>query len=582
MANFPPIHSRCFSDEGGKGVLELISAHVRRAPESLAVCDEWEKLTYAELADAVDNCAQQLIRMEIQPGELVALCTSPSCAGIAAMLAIWHIQGCAVNFDPSQPALRQEQILAATGARFIIEPSNRADSPVVRNTNGAPRTLPEIPDAAYIIHTSGSTGTPKGVVCQHSGLHNMAQAQLELFGIATTDNVAQVAPWSADASVFEITLALAAGATLYIASPDDRYPGPPLENFLNAAPVSCAVLTPSVLRSLHPTMLPEVKLVISAGEELRPELARGWIPNRRLFNAYGPTEATIWTMYYEVATEFLSGARRIPLGQPVAGCNAVILNPELQPCAVDEPGELYLSGAGIAAGYLDDDEKTRTGFPEIGGERFFRSGDYAVLDAENNMFFVGREDEQIKLGGLRIELGEVRYVLSLNPAVYDAVVIRDAEHDRLVAYVVLDRDDYETVPLQKELIDWMELRLPLPMVPSLYVPLPELPLTEWGKVDPAALPSPADAVASLRTSSAGSTSDTQQRLITIVAEILQLPDFAADDDLFMLGMTSLTMARLLRRVSADLGVELQPIDVFELPTVASLTEFVDETKAVSA
>jgi non-ribosomal peptide synthetase component F len=190
--------------------------------------------------------------------------------------------------------------------------------------------------------TATDSGQTPGVLCHHRGLHNLARAQLELFGVTPHDHLAQVAPWSADASIFEIVLvlALAAGAALHPARPADRYPGPPLENFLNNARVSLAVLTPSVLRSLHPTMLGTVRVLISAGEDLLPELARSRLPGRRMFNAYGPTEATLWSTTRGLDPALLERVGATPLGDPIPGTQLRLLTDDLSEPTDGAPGEL--------------------------------------------------------------------------------------------------------------------------------------------------------------------------------------------------------------------------------------------------
>ncbi|HEX4813845.1 MAG TPA: non-ribosomal peptide synthetase [Nonomuraea sp.] len=564
-----------FAGLEGTGILAMIAAQVRRSPHAPAVSGRDGDLDYAELAARADTCAQLLSSRGIKPGEPVALRIPPSAAGICAYLGVLHAGGVLVPLDPSQPALRQEQIMVDAGVRLVVSEGPTAGTYAVTENGSAPRTLDT--DAAYIIHTSGSTGRPKGVVCGHAGLANMAQAQQSVFGVQPTDRVAQLAPWCVDASVFEIALGLTAGACLQVATLDDRYPGPPLERFLTAAETTVAVATPSVLRALDPGMLTGLRLVISAGEALLPELARAWTPGRRLVNAYGPTEATIWSSYAEVSEDMPASAGSVPLGRPVPGTTLTLLDERLQPVPPGEPGEICIGGAGLAAGYLGQEDLTRERFPVGPAGRIYRTGDLAVRDDDGTVRFLGRADEQVKLGGFRVELGEVRHVLTQHPDIDDCAVRQDG--NRLVAYITTR----QTTPVDPYgLIQWMEDRLPIQMVPTLYLPLKTLPLTAWGKLDLAALPSIPEAMAALRNAPTPGKSPTQDYLARIAAELLDVSAISPDEDLFMLGMTSLSMAQLLRRILEDIEVEIEPVEVFENSTVIDLAAVIDERKAASS
>jgi len=530
-----------------------------------AVADAHGVVDTATLSVIVDACADSLRVRGIQPGEPVAVRVPPSAAGIGAVLGVWLAGGVLVPLDPTQPLLRQQQILDAVGVRLVISAGADTHSCAVTDTGNPARTIGAGSDAAYVIHTSGSTGVPKGVVCTHTALVNVVRAQRDVFQLGPADRVAQLAPWCVDAFLFEVLLALTAGARLDIAKPDDRYPGPPVERFLGNGRATTIVATPSVLRALDPHQLPDLRLVISAGEALPPDLARTWAAGHRLVNAYGVTEATIWSTYAELDEKTLAAGGPVLLGQPIPGCSLTILDPH-----PDGAGELCIAGDGLALGYLDRKDLTTERFPIGPHGRVFRTGDLVIREDPDHLRFVGRDDEQVKLGGLRVELGEVRHVLTQHPDVHDCAVRQDG--NRLVAYVVPAVGAVH----RHALTEWMEQRLPIQMVPSLYVPMTKLSLTAWGKLDITALPSPADAVAAQQEPETEPESSTQTRLAHIASELLDLPSISLRDDLFLLGMTSLTMARFLRRVIDDLHAEIEPIDVFENPTIAELAVIVDK------
>jgi amino acid adenylation domain-containing protein len=555
----------------GMHVLAMVAEHVRLHPAAPAVTDPDETLDYGALAARAEQCAHLLKAQGHSAGELVAVRIAPSAAGICAVLGVLCAGGVLVPLDVSQPPLRQEQIIGAAGVTFVMSQDEDTGTFVVTETGHAAKMVEAVPDAAYLIHTSGSTGAPKGVMCGHAALANVVRAQRTVFRVEAADRVAQLAPWCVDAFLFEVFLALAAGACLQIATQNDRYPGPPLERFLARGPATVAVTTPSVLRALDPTSLPALRLLISAGDALLPELALRWVTRRRLVNAYGLTEATIWTSYAELDQQTLAQADYVPLGHAIAGCSLTVVDDALQPVPAGTPGQLCIRGAGVALGYLDADGFTARHFPVEPSGRAVLTGDFAVEDANDSLRFIGRHDEQVKLGGLRVELGEVRNVLISHPLIHDCAVRQDG--GRLVAYVVAHAAAaIDTV----DLIIWMEERLPIQMVPTLYVPMPALPLTAWGKHDTAALPAPDEAMAALRNGDSAPQGATQAHLAGILSDLLNTPAISPEDDLFLLGMTSLTMARLMRHVFDDFAAEVEPVEVFENPTLAGLATLIDQ------
>ncbi|MFD0412251.1 non-ribosomal peptide synthetase [Streptomyces sp. NPDC127108] len=560
-------------------VIDMVDEHVCLRPASTAVEGADGRVDYATLSARADACARALRQRGIQPAELVAVRMTPSTAGVSALLGVMRAGGVLVPLDPSQSPLRQQQIIDGARIRLVVSAdgntgphfSGAGETSTVTDTGNTPHTLDLLPGPAYVIHTSASTGVPKGVVCTHAALANVARAQRAIFGISPGTRVAQVAPWCVDAALFEMILALASGACLCVATPEDRYPGPLLERFLTRARATAAVLTPSSLSALRPDRVPDLRLVVSAGEALLPDLARTWAARGRLVNIYGPTEATIWSTYAELDEHTIGTGASVPLGRPLPGCSLTVLDRNLRPVPPGTPGEACISGIGLAAGYLDQDELTAARFPTGPSGRVFRTGDIVVQDGgPDTLRFVGREEDQAKLGGPRGELGNVRHTLVRHPTVHDCAVREDG--DRLVAYVVpthgAEVDRYV-------LTEWVEHRLPLHMAPSLYVPMAELPSTARGKLDVAALPAPDEAVAAQQDRTSAPHAATENYLTALAAELLNVPAVSPRDDLFLIGMTTLTVAQLLGRVLEELGVGIEPVDVFENPTPAELATALD-------
>ncbi|MEU9804465.1 non-ribosomal peptide synthetase [Mycobacterium sp. NPDC050853] len=558
---------------GIRSVGDLVAQAATRNPGAIAVTDTRGATSYGDLIGARDRIVADLRALDIVPGEVVAVRPHPGSELIAALLAVWHGGAVTLPLDPTQPAARQEQLIADSGARLVIDgdPGETA-SVSLRPTPGRACAA----GAAYIIYTSGSTGNPKGVICSQDALTAVATAQHRAFGITPADRVAQIAPWSVDAALSELTAALTVGAALHITHPDDRYPGPPLQEHLERSGATVLIATPSSLRALDTTGLGHVRLVLSAGEALTYDVAQQWAPGRRLLNGYGVTEGTIWSTYAEIQPSQLVPGSPLPIGTAIDGTVLHVLDEAGHPVSPGETGELYLGGRAVAIGYLDAG-LTAERFLDTGDGRVFRTGDHVRLAADGMLSFSGREDDQVKLGGHRVELGEVRAVLLRHPSIGDCVVRRDG--DRLVGYYT----PTESHPFDRhEVTNWLEELLPLHMVPTMYIQLAALPLTAWGKVDVAALPDPAQVLESLPERQPRPASVTEEALMSMLRVLLESADIFPSDDIFMLGMTSLKVARLMSQIKDRFGVSIVPVDIFEAPTVAELAELVSDLAAVPA
>jgi amino acid adenylation domain-containing protein len=556
-------------------VLDIIAQHVKRSPDKLGIVSTASALTYAQLDSEIEKCADSLREYNIQRNEVVVIRSTPSAAFVCAAFGVLRAHGVLLLLDPSQPQHLQDRLISNVRARLIISAHDENCSLTISSTVQSPRIVSAASDVAYLIYTSGSTGTPKAVVCSHRGLSNVALGQLEIFQLKPEDRVAQIAPWSVDAALFEMILALGSGASLHIADQEARYSGRPLEQFLAREQASVMVATPSTLRALSPPLIPSVRLVISAGEALLPDVARPWV-NRRLFNAYGVTEGTIWsTCSLITEATLMTKSASLPIGHAIPGCTVSVLDTTLRPVNVGEQGEIFIGGAGVAVGYMDVPESIGERFVTTPVGRMFRTGDIALCSEAGDISFVGREDEQVKLGGLRVELGEVRQVLTNYPAVRECAICVDG--GRLVAYVVFGEG---VKPESPAIIRWLEERLPRHMVPTLYIPVTHLPMTAWGKLDRSALKSPVQAIAERSRPSPSRGSSTESSLIQILREALELPAISPRDDLFMLGMTSLSMTIFISQASDKLGVAIDSVDVFEHPTVIELATLIDQRRDV--
>ncbi|MFF3404107.1 amino acid adenylation domain-containing protein [Streptomyces sp. NPDC002659] len=556
----------------------MLEAQVASAPEARCLVGPDSSLTYGEFSAASDRWALVLRGRGLVRDEISCIQLPPSAAAVCAAFGVLKAGGGFLFIDPSQPLRRREQIFSDSGSRVLIA-EDRLAAGLAAECVITPSSLDAAADAplrapepsgdsiAYVVYTSGSTGQPKGVLCEHAALANVARGQRQIFGVRPDDRVALLAPLTVDAAVFEMILALCAGASLHIPTAADRYLGPPLQRYLDDNAVTTVVATPYTLRSVAASQLPCVRLVISAGEKLPSSLAAEWAGRRTVVNAYGVTEATIWSTYMFVGA--LNGDASVPIGKPIPGCTVEVVDALLNPVGPGEAGELLIGGVGVARGYLHHEELNAASFVERTSGRMYRTGDQVVQRADGNLVFVDRKDGQVKIGGLRIELDEIREHLLRHPGVQDCVV--SVRHERLAAYVVPRPQGLGATPT--ELLEWLEDRLPLHMVPFSYTVLPGLPLTGWGKVDVHALPEPVLITAT--PPAAPPASATQQNLTEAIQSLLGIDEAQPDDDLFLLGLDSLGLARMMVLVSERFEVDVEPIDVFDHPTIATLSSLID-------
>ncbi|MDX6742791.1 non-ribosomal peptide synthetase [Actinocorallia sp. A-T 12471] len=600
-----------------------VAAHALTRPDAPAIETDTETLTYAELDAAADALARFLRARGAGPGELVALALPRSADLITAILAVGKTGAAYVPLDPAYPtdrlsymlddchpllALAHPEDIPSLPPRQWLTPNEATSSPagsvshtpsptaptahttrlneahvsyaagpneaapsattrvahVARHDEAAPSSggfvshVARPDEAAYVIYTSGSTGRPKGVVVTHRGLASLADHQVELYDVGPDSRVLGGSSPSFDASVLEMLLAFAPGGTLVVAPAGVNVGGELRERL---ARVTHAFLIPSVLASVPKGPLPGLRTLSVGGEACPPDLVELWSPGRRMLNAYGPTETTIVT-----AMGRLPHGPGAPIGAPVRGARHHVLDSALRPVPVGVPGELYVSGAGLARGYLGRPALTAERFvadPFTPGARMYRTGDLVVRRPDGVLDYLGRADAQVKVRGFRIELGEIEAVLRRHPAVVrgHVVVREDGGVRRLVAYLVPAAEI-----AAEALRAFLAAELPEHMVPAAFVVLDALPLTPSGKLDVRALPEPVFAA----TVSRAPRTAREEILAGIFAELLGLPEVGVEDDFFALGGDSLIAARLVGRARAALGVELSVRDLFEHPTVAGL------------
>src|SRR6185312_5487301 len=564
-------------------LLESFESWVDRTPDATALLASGASLSYAELDRRANQLARHLRSRGVAADSRVGLCVERSPAMIVAVLGILKAGAAYVPLDPAYPRERLAFMMEDARLPVLLTeerlqgslPENaapvilRLDADWSEIARAGDRRLPPqaVPESlAYVIYTSGSTGRPKGVMVHHQGWSNLADAQRRLFCVQPDDRVLQLASLSFDASAWEISMALAAGATLVLGPRERLLAREEMTTLLQDC--TFATVPPSLLATLSPEELPGLATLIVAGEACPLELARRWSAGRRFFNAYGPTEASVCA-----TAQLYTGGERLPIGRPIHGVMTYVLDGQGRPVPVGVAGELCVGGPGLARGYLNLPERTAASFvphplANFPGERLYRTGDLCCLRRDGEIEFLGRLDHQVKIRGLRIELGEIEAALLALPGVREAAVLarEEAGGRRLVAYVA---GEVSAEALRTTLRE----QLPEYMVPAAFVTLDALPLSPNGKVDRKALPDPeqpggGEGYAAPRT-------PVEELVAGIWAELLGLERVGADGHFFELGGHSLLATQVMSRLRQAFGVEIPLQDVFEAPRLADLAARVE-------
>ncbi|MFC4047939.1 amino acid adenylation domain-containing protein, partial [Dactylosporangium siamense] len=574
------------------GVQELIAARAAEHPDAVAVECGDRALTYGQLEARANRLAHLLRAAGVGAESVVGVAVERGVEMAAAIVGVWKAGAAYLPLDVSSPADRLAFMLDDAGASIVVGTAAVIDElpvgrlrTVVLDAPGTVAALATMPDTApairvdprqlaYVIYTSGSTGRPKGVQVPHGGVVNLCVAQQREFGVAAGEGVLQFASLGFDASVWEMIMALAAGARLVVAESGVRSQPGELARVVAAGDVRAATLPPSLLSVLAPEDLAGLRTIVAAGERLDVEVARRWAGGHRLINAYGPTESTVCASM-GVYDPSVAGVPTI--GVPIVNARLHVVDGPLRPVPAGVSGELLIGGAGVARGYAGRPDLTAERFiadPFAGdGSRLYRSGDVVRWRTDGQLDYLGRADTQLKVRGFRVEPGEIETVLLTHPAVTAAVVTADpGDPGRLVAYLV-PSDVTEGIGEPQRLREHLRQHLPEYMLPAVFVELATIPMTVNGKVDHRALPGLDGAVG--LSSGAAPRNPTETLLARIWGELLGLEHVGITDDFFSLGGHSLLATRLMSRIRAALGVEPDLSTLFEHPTIEHLAAVLD-------
>jgi amino acid adenylation domain-containing protein len=572
-----------------KNLVDLLEEQVKKNPDNLAVFFESKTLTYQELNQQANELANYLIQnYYIEPDTLIGLCVERSLEMIIGVLGILKAGGAYVPIDPNYPQERIKFMLEDSGISVLLTQSFLLDKLPLTELKHQIICLDEevfteeltynpnhqsTPDnLAYVIYTSGSAGQPKGVMIEHKAIVNLALAWVETFQVQPHSRVLQFGSFSFDLSIGEIATALSAGACLYLANQETLLPSQALVDFLTQQKITHIFLPPSALAILPKATLSNLQSIGVGGEACPAELVSQWGTGRRFYNCYGPTECTV---IVAIALCQLNG-KKPSIGKPSPNLRTYILDAHNQPLPPGIPGELCVAGVGLARGYLNRPEITAQKFIEIElfgkTERIYKTGDLARWDAEGDLEYFGRIDEQIKLRGFRVELGEIESLLLQHPLVKEAIVIlyKTATNQSLIAYVTGIANNFSS-----ELRNHLKSRLPDYMIPAQIVVLDELPLTPNGKIDRKALPAPNLEIEGLYTAPRN---EVEQKLAQLWSAVLERQEISIHDNFFDLGGHSLLAVKLLNNIQQVFGQQLALSSLFQNPTIAQLAEQICNTR----
>ena len=584
----------------GDSVVTGFEAQARARPEALAVSAGEESLSYGELKALSDCLAMQLLAAGTQPGEVIAVCARPSAALIIAVLAVMKARGAYMPLDPSLPAERCRQMLAAAGATRVVgdeasfaDLRSRIGSTAVSFLGSEPAALAAAADhdarwtahpndPMYVIFTSGSTGVPKGATVGHRGFMNLMVWYVDALDLGPTDSTLVISSLNFDLTQKNLYAPLLVGGTLHFR--DAAYDPDDIVASVARLRVTWLNCTPSAFYALLETNperalrdLCSLRHIVLGGEPIAMSRLVAWLtaPETRaqVMNSYGPTECTDVVAWYRADAD----ATGVPLGQAIPGVVLHVLDTDMREVPLGVPGELWIGGACVGGGYVGDACLTAERFlpnpwSSTPGARLYRSGDRVRLRDDGHLEFLGRFDLGVKVRGFRVDLGEIETALHAHPQLADAAVV--ARDDlglttELVAYLVA-REPAGSRPEGGAIKAFLGERVPQYMVPGYLHWLDRLPLNANGKVDRLALPRPAREEVDAADDRPRTPLEIQ--VASLWANVLGLAEVGLRQNFFESGGHSLLAVQLATRLRKEAGLNVSMRMLFECPTVVALTQ----------
>ncbi|WP_240903879.1 non-ribosomal peptide synthetase, partial [Chengkuizengella sediminis] len=569
---------------------ELFEAQVEKTPDEVAVVFEEQKLTYKQLNEKANQLAQSLNNKGVQANELVAIMADRSLEMIIGILSILKAGAAYVPIDPSHPEQRIQYMLKDSRSKWVLtqtryfnqikiedgEVIDLENKELYQGDSNNRLSMTKSHDLAYVIYTSGSTGEPKGVMVEHLALHNFIEAIYDQFNrqIDVKDRCLSLTNISFDVSVGEIFLPLMLGARLVLFDFHKTLDIHLLQQTIINEDITFAYIPPTILPEL--AQLLETNQHVSLNkmlvgvEPIKDEVLDKYMmlnDSMQIINGYGPTEATICSNFYKFGSHKVVG-RNVPIGKPLVNNQIYLLDSNDQLVPVGVPGELCISGFGLARGYLFKPEITADKFvsnPFHQGERMYRTGDLARWLPDGNIEYLGRIDFQVKIRGYRIELGEIESQLLKHPEIIESVVmVQDDElgDKNLCAYVVCKKEMNST-----QLRAHLSQSLPEYMVPTYFVKIEKIPLTPNGKINRKALPKPEN---NTNVQYIAPSNEMESDLVRLWEGILGTKSLGVQNNFFEFGGHSLKAVQMISKIHKEMGISLTLKDLFSHPTITEL------------
>jgi amino acid adenylation domain-containing protein len=590
----------------------LFETQVEKTPEATALVYEKIQVSYREVNEQANQIAHFLKKLGIREESVVGVCLERSPGLVSALLGIMKAGGAYLPLSPTHPMERLAFMIADAQVNVILTrdglrqllPANDvkticvdSDRSLLAQESKENLALPaKLDQLAYVIYTSGSTGTPKGILSLHIGAINRFQWMWKIYPFSPTDVCCHKTSINFVDSIWEIFGPLLKGIPAVIFSDEIVKDGHLFVQALTENRVTRIVLVPSLINVILDTVqeihqnLPDLHFWVTSGETISPEIVQRFytkFPNARLLNLYGSSEASADSTCYEISRSL--DFTTIPIGKPISNTQVYILDTNLQLVPIGVQGELFIGGAGLARGYLNHADWTSERFipnpfnPEI-SPKLYRTGDLARFLPDGNIEYLGRIGNQIKIRGMRVEVGEIETILRQHPAVSEAAVwwINDSsETKRLVAYLIpKDIHESKDFPISAHFRQYLARWLPDYMIPAHFIKLEQLPLTTSGKVDYHALPTLDLDQLDQNTTEESPRDQIEQMMLNLWEEVLGQTSISVQDNFFEIGGHSLLAIRLFSRIERELGQRLPIITIFQTPTIEGLAEIIRSGKVV--
>jgi len=596
-----------------QNIHQQFERQVAKTPNAIAIIYGEKQLTYQQLNQRANQLAHYLRKQGIVAEDLVAIYLEPSLEAIIGLLGILKAGAAYVPLDPNLPSARLGWMLEDTQVKVILTQQQLASSlpestaSIICLDSQWSTIQPESDEnldcisnpenLAYIIYTSGSTGKPKGVAIEHRQILNYLHSIVAKLNLTDGASFAMVSTLAADLGNTMLFPALCTGGSLHLISYDCATDGEALGIYFQQHQVDYLKITPShltaLLSSSHPELVLPRQTLILGGEALNWSLVakiRGLDSNCSILNHYGPTETTVGVLTYEVKEQPKDYTTQIvPLGYPLANTDVYILDKYLQPVPMGVSGEIYLGGMQLSRGYLNQSELTKEKFipnPFLAvranhdSPLLYKTGDKARYLPDGKIEFLGRIDNQVKIRGFRLELGEIETILEQHSAVQQAVVIFQADDQRLISYITAETNI--SPPNSGNLQDFLAAKLPDYAIPYTFICLKQFPLTTNGKIDREQLPDPETISPELTAKFVAPQTTTEKAIADIWLEILSVEGVGIHDDFFELGGHSLLATQVVSRIRQALQTELSLRQFFDAPTIADLAIIIAQNLATQA